>query len=184
MPKRLFAFVAALFLCGGCMNDDPMTVDWDLSSSHTLDDVDWPADQRDSTATAFEDLSGATIELPGGERFEAGEEVEAILLERDGPNVTLAQINFEKQSLEGARDRARALAEEWDLPIEPLDPWYEEQIEEHGGTDVTEPVQLIGPKGDGVQISADIRYSFNEAEPARVSLTVFWLDTLEQPLGG
>ena len=168
--------VVVSVLLAGCMNEETKAISWDLSSSHTLEDVGWPDDRDASTQIAFEDIESVDVTFPGDLTIEAGDEVHRIWVERDDNEVVLVQIDFENQTAEDALDRAKDLADAWDIPTEPLDEWFDEIPAQEGGAEVSHNALAPGEAIDGIKPEVHVLYSFNDELPASVGLVVNWLD--------
>jgi hypothetical protein len=163
---------AMLAAVPGCGDDDSssdgggMTIDWDLSASHTIEDVNWPRD--DLSAVVLDPVDSVSIRLPEGRRFEGdGELVHDVSLERRGRTVQTVQIDSHPTPDDDVYRLAVRWAEEWDLPTEPLAAWREDG-DSTVQTSVSESGR-IGPKGPvpTVQIRpAD--------DGGRASLQFFW----------
>jgi hypothetical protein len=61
--------------CGGSESEssEGTMIDWDLSTSHTTDDVDWP--KPDLSAVEISPVESVRIRLPAGRRFAGGREL-------------------------------------------------------------------------------------------------------------
>lgn len=162
---------AMLAVAAGCGDDDSasgdgMTIDWDLSASHTVEDVKWPRD--DLSAVVLDPVESVSIRLPEGRRFTGdGDLVHDVSLERRGREVQTVQIDSHPRPEDEAYRLAARWAEDWGLPPEPLAGWRE------GGdqtvqTSVTESGR-IGPEGPVPTVQ--IRPA---EDGGRVSLQFFW----------
>jgi hypothetical protein len=165
----------ALTGCGGsepASGEDQPMIDWDLSRSHTIDDVDWP--KPDLSAVEISPVESVRIELPEGRSFASdGDVVHDVTLDRRDRVVRNVQIDSHPRSAADAHDLAVRWAEEWDLSREPLDRWRD------GGTKT--PVitsarreERIGESGPVPAL--EIRNSFVDDRPALVSLQFYWPD--------
>lgn len=177
---RWLAWLAAAVACltVACTPEEPAVIDWDLSDSHTAEDVGWP---NELSMTEFSPVASVRIRLPGDRMFQAGDEVHDVTLEREGDLVTLVQVDFEPQTAEDAYERAVILAEEWGLRRAGLDKWFRQRMAGRaaGHEDVTSTSLATAPAGqrlgpEGPSVSAEIRYSFNDERPSLVSLQFFW----------
>jgi hypothetical protein len=176
--RRSSALVACLLLaltgCGGSESaeGDEAMIDWDLSQSHTMDDVEWP--KPDLSAVEISPVEQVRIELPGGRSFESdGDTVHDITLDRRERTVRNLLIDSHPRSEEGAHALAVRWAEEWGLSREPLDRWRDGATKTPAITS-GRPVDRIG---DGGPVPAvEIRKSFQDDNPALVSLQFYWPD--------
>jgi hypothetical protein len=176
--RRTSALVACLLLaltgCGGSESaeGDEAMIDWDLSQSHTMDDVDWP--KPDLSAVEISPVEQVRIELPEGRSFESdGDTVHDITLDRRGRAVRNLQIDSHARSAADAHALAVRWAEEWDLSRVPLDRWRDGATKTPAITS-GRPVERIGD--DGPVPSVEIRNSFQDERPALVSLQFYWPD--------
>jgi hypothetical protein len=147
-------------------------IDWDLSRSHGVEDVDWP--KQELSAVEISPVGPVRIQLPGGRSFVADDDVvRDVTLDRRDRVVRGVQIDSEPRSAADAHELAVRWAEEWGLSREPLDRWRD------GGTKT--PVitsarreERIGESGPVP--SVEIRKSFRDELPALVSLQFYWPD--------
>jgi hypothetical protein len=174
--RRTSALVACLLLavtaCGGSESaeGDEAMIDWDLSQSHTMDDVDWP--KPDLSAVEISPIEQVRIDLPGGRSFESdGDTVHDITLDRRGRTVRNVQIDSQPLSASDAHQLAVRWAEEWDLSRVPLDRWRDGATKTPAITS-GRPAERIGD--DGPVPIVEIRNSFEDERPALVSLQFYW----------
>lgn len=183
-------FVVALGFLSACGEvaggrGGAVTIDWDVSRSHTVEDVDWP--RPDLSAVELQPVRSVRIRFPGSKIFQAGEEVHDVTLTRelvgaDGMSDQVAniQVDFHPLVTDQAYRLATRLAEEWRLPTDPLDAWHQARVDgrEAGQEDLTSTARTVDPKQflepDGPQPFLQIRYSFNEELPSIVSLQFSW----------
>jgi hypothetical protein len=175
---RSSALVACLLLaltgCGGSESaeGDEAMIDWDLSQSHTMDDVDWP--KPDLSAVEISPVEQVRIELPEGRSFESdGDVVHDITLDRRDRIVRNVQIDSHPRSAADAHELAVRWAEEWELSRVPLDRWRDGDAKTPAITS-GRPVERIG-EGGPVPV-VEIRNSFQDEAPALVSLQFYWPD--------
>jgi hypothetical protein len=176
---RISVLAACLLLalsgCGGsdtASGDEDAMIDWDLSSSHTVDDVDWP--KPDLSAVEISPVESVRIELPEGRSFEAEEGVvHDVTLDRRDRVLRNVQIDSHPRSEADAHELAVSWAEEWDLSREPLDRWRDGAAKTPAITSAR-PAERIGD--DGPVPVVEIRNSFQDDNPALVSLQFYWPD--------
>jgi hypothetical protein len=183
----LLAAALLLSACGGRAGGqgNPVTIDWDLSGSHTVDDVDWP--RPDLSAVQLTPVESVRIRFPGSKIFQAGEEVHDVtvgreLVSEDGMSDQVAniQVDFHPLATDEAYLLATRLAREWRLPRDPLDDWHQARVDgrESGQEDLTSTTHTVDPKQflepQGPQPFLQIRYSFNDQRPSIVSLQFSW----------
>lgn len=167
-PLACCVLAAAAVGCGGGEKgaDRPMKIDWDLSKSHTTEDVSWPRPEQ--SAVELGPIGSVRITLPGGRTV--GEEdgvVRDIALDRRGDQLRGIQLDSPPLSDEGARELAVRWAKEWGLSAAPFSGGEATAIS--GGRD-----ERIGD--DGPIPSVEIRKSFRDEQPALASLSFFWPD--------
>ncbi len=176
--QRTTAFVAGLLLalagCGGSepASDEGTVIDWDLSRSHTVGDVDWP--KPDLSALEIAPVDEVRIELPEGRSFESdGEVVHDITLDRRDRIVRNVQIDSHPRSATDAHELAVRWADKWGLSREPLDSWRDGATK----TPVITSARRAQRLGDAGPLPAvEIRNSFDDERPALVSLSFYWPD--------
>lgn len=175
------ALLLALVLAGcGDGTGEPVKIDWDLSRSHTVGDVEFV--EPELTANEIKPIESVRIRLPEGKVFTAdGEVVHDVSLDREGEQLVNLQIDSEPLETDQAYELALGWAREFDLPPEPIEKWHEKRVEarEAGAEDVTsttlttpKPGVTIGPGGPEPYLQ--IRYSFNDEIPSIASLQFFW----------
>jgi hypothetical protein len=164
----------ALTGCGGseASGEDEAMIDWDLSSSHTVDDVDWP--KPGQSAVEISPVESVRIALPEGRSFASDPGVvHDVTLDRRDRLVRNVQIDSKPRSRADAHELAVRWAEEWGLSREPLDRWRD------GGskTPVITSARREERIGDSGPVPAlEIRNSFVDEQPALVSLQFYWPD--------
>jgi hypothetical protein len=177
--RRTSLLAACLFLaltgCGGsdsASGDDDAMIDWNLSSSHTMADVEWP--KPDLSAVEISPVEQVRIALPDGRSFEAdGDTVHDITLDRRDRIIRNLQIDSHPRSEADAHELAVRWAAEWDLSREPLDRWRD------GAAQTPAITSAPGRKrigDDGPVPAVEIRNSFEDERPALVSLQFYWPD--------
>jgi hypothetical protein len=147
-------------------------IDWNLTRSHTVDDVEWP--KAELRAVEISPVGSVRIRLPEGRSFASdGEVVHDITLDRHERLVRGVQIDSHPRSAAEAHELAVDWAREWGLSREPLDRWREGD----GSTPVITSVPREERLGeDGPLPSVEIRRSFVDDRPALVSLQFYWPD--------
>jgi hypothetical protein len=176
--QRTTAFVAGLLLAlAGCGGSEPASgegtvIDWNLSRSHTVGDVDWP--KPDLSALEISPVDEVRIELPEGRSFESdGEVVHDITLDRRDRIVRNVQIDSHPRSAADAHELAVRWADRWGLSREPLDSWRDGATK----TPVITSARRAQRIGDAGPLPAvEIRNSFDDERPALVSLSFYWPD--------
>ena len=113
---RALGLLCVAVLVAGCGGgeDDAMTVDWDLSRSHRVADVDWP--RPELTATSFAPEGEVRIRLPEDVEVRApAGEVHDVTMSREGDAVRVINLDSQRLSADDARALARRRADELDL---------------------------------------------------------------------
>ena len=158
---------------GGGGGGDDVNVDWDLTSAHTTEEVSWP--KPDLGAVEIKPVGSVRIALPGGRTIEEDEGVvSGITMKRDGETVDNIALDTPPLTLDAARDRARAWAEELDLPTAPIDRWHAAaQSDPTATTGSEDPDQRLGGP-DGPRPILALLHSFDAERPTVVSLQLQW----------
>lgn len=147
----LAALCVLLAACG--QGDDVTTVDWDLSGSHTLDDVRWPEDTRDLTATEVRPEGEIRIRLPDDQEITAADgEIRRISLTREGDVVTLVSLTSEFGSRADAVRLARKWAGQFSLPTEQIEAFAGDEQRMDALASAPREAQLGGPDGPIPQV--------------------------------
>jgi hypothetical protein len=164
---------ATIVVAAGCGGDDSpsnegMSIDWNLSASHTIEDVEWPRD--DLSAVVLHPVERVSIRLPEGRRFTGdGDLVHDVSLERDGRTVQTVQIDSHPRPDEDAYTLAARWAEEWGLPRKPLAAWREGR-DSTVQTSVTQSGRI---EPEGPIATVQIRPA---EDGGRVSLQFYWAE--------
>jgi hypothetical protein len=176
---RISALVACAVLAPVACNDsepasgDENVIDWNLSRSHTIDDVEWP--KPDLSAVEISPVGSVRIQLPDGRSFTSdGEVVHDITLDRRDRIVRGVQIDSHPRSDADAHELAVRWATEWNLSREPLDRWRDGKTKTPVITSSSRRTERVG--ADGPLPTVEIRKSFEDERPALVSLQFYWPD--------
>jgi hypothetical protein len=176
--RRASALAACLLLaltgCGGSdsAEGDEAMIDWDLTRSHNVGDVDWP--KPDQSAVEISPVDQVRIELPEGRSFQSdGEVVHDITLDRRDRIVRNVQIDSHPRSAADAHELAVQWADDWGLSREPLDSWRDGATKTPVITSARR-AERIGDRGPVPTV--EIRNSFEDERPALVSLQFYWPD--------
>jgi hypothetical protein len=147
-------------------------IDWNLSRSHTVDDVEWP--KPELSAVEISPVDSVRIRLPGGRSFASdGDVVHDITLDRRERIVREVQIDSHPRRADEAHELAVRWAGDWGLSREPLDRWREGDAKTPVITSLRREERL---GEDGPLPTVEIRRSFIEELPALVSLEFYWPD--------
>ena len=170
------ALALALAACGG--GDDPeagkpMTLDWNLTDSHTMDDVHWPAEQRDLDAVDLRPIASVRFRFPGGHTFTAGgEDVLRVGPFRKGRIVEEIGVMSHPETVDGAYALATRWAREFGIPTEPLERWHAAGGKARNVVAYDTHEKRLGEGGPLPSIK--LIASFDDAKPVSVNLSFFW----------
>lgn len=177
-PGRLALVLLVSFpACGG--GGDPVTLNWDLSASHTKEDIGEEPDPE-TNHYGIRSVESIRVALPGDRIFEA-DDVQDIRISAEGDDVEEIGVVLHPRTAEDAHARAVALAGQWDLRREGLDEWLQqvrsvrEQDEDQDEASVGQA--LATDKVPGVAAfapSVEIRYSFDDEKPWVVAFNMYW----------
>ena len=162
----------ALLLLSGC-GDEPVDIDWDLTRSHTMADVTWPSPDLD--ATAIEEVGSVRIALPGEERVTAEPGLgRGVIMAREGEVVTEVAVTTGKRPVDEAAALARRYAEQFELPLEPIEEWRRKALRDPTATGFTADAgaPLGGPGGP--EVTVELRFSFDREQPTVVGVVFGW----------
>ncbi|MGH9022801.1 MAG: hypothetical protein ACRDV9_06845 [Acidimicrobiia bacterium] len=155
-----------------------MTIEWDLSSSHTRRDIG--SDQSvDSNHDQMNAVASARITLPDGKVFEA-DDVQDIRIDFEGDDVETIEVVLNPRRAEEAHRRASALAEQWDLSRRGLDEWLEMiRTARSAGEREADVGQALATDSSDVNgifhPSVEIRSSFDDDKPSVVAFVMYWV---------
>lgn len=179
MRTAIALAAVALLALGGCGDDggstksksDVTMIDWDLTKSHTIHDVDWP--KPDLDAVSVKPRGEVRIRLPGGRTFEAAPGViHEIFLRRDGDTLKDVQLNGTPLAPAAAHGLAVRWAGEFRLPRKPLDAWLDQNP---GSAGQRQNAQASGPAKDHFAMVVKLLYSFNAERPAIPAFEFGWV---------
>jgi hypothetical protein len=174
--ERVAAIIVAALLfggCGGSGDDEGKMIDWNLSQSHNVEDVDWA--KPDQTAVQIESPDSVRIRFPGGQSFAGNGDVGAVGLERQGDKVTTVQVDSAPMTADEAYETALRWTRRWGLPKAPIEAWNEHRRSSAGiqtAEAIPDPGTTVGPGGP--EPSLKLLNSFNDDRPVIVSLRFFW----------
>lgn len=178
--RTAWLVVAAVLAVACNGGEEPVVIDWDLSSSHTAGEVD-PGEDPASEDYNFEPVASVRLALPGGEVFEAGEgDVHDVTVARAGEVVEEILVDYAPRSAEEAHELAVALAGEWGTPREQLDGWLADARAARDGGDeadagpVTSAANALNAPGAAFYPAVEIRYSLDPDNPWIVSFGLSW----------
>jgi hypothetical protein len=146
--------------------------DWDLSSSHTMRDVDW----GDPTIDALDvrPIESVRLRFPDDSVFEATSGITRIGLTRNGDEVDEVRLFADPMTVDDAFQQAQTWAKAYDLPLAPIQGWHS------SGGSVETRVVSYKPDGTplgqgGPQPTLEIIGSAVDEKPAQVVLDFAWV---------
>jgi hypothetical protein len=178
LAARALAGAAALLAAAaitGCGGDEERVIDWDFSEGRAVPEED--LDKPDLSANEITPVESVRIRLPGGKIFEAGDEVNRVAVDRDlsdRDRLALVQVMSQPETAEAAYELAVRWAEQFDLPLEPLEAWKRDG----DGTAralSADPDATLGPEGPVPAVK--LLYSFEDDRPTIAALELAWLGT-------
>ncbi|MGQ0823801.1 MAG: hypothetical protein ACT4OX_02020 [Actinomycetota bacterium] len=181
MPK-LFALALLVLTLFGCAGKDATVLDWDLATSHTLEDIGISGRQ----GGGFDNVESVRVQLPEGQEFQASGDVKRVSYFALHDELEQLNITFEAQTAEDAYARVQEFIDEWGLSERiQLDEWYAQARGVTGPEAAeinTSEVFAVAPgEIDDIRIGADgpfievvILYSFNDDRPFTVSFQLHW----------
>jgi hypothetical protein len=176
--RGLAGAVALLLLVAGCGSDGgtPMTIDWDLSRSHTMQDVDW----SDPSISSIEPrpLKSVRIRFSGGRELSETGGMKKLSLSREDDQLTELALFSQNATVDDAYELALRWCEEWKLPTDAIDAW-------HAGGGTRFNMVAYDPKdkpaaGDPF-VSLKVLSSFEDDRPVNIALIFFWPSDLLRP---
>ena len=175
--RALAGVVAMLLLVAGCGSDDEtaMTIDWDLSQSHSMQDVDWP--RPAASAIELEPIESVAIRLPGDRELTEGDAIKKLSVDRDGELVYDVTVHSKPRTVDDAHRLALRWCEEWELPTEKIDAWHAAGGKRYNVVAYDPRRQLAA---DGPAVSLKLLYSFDDERPVVTTLSFFWKPEREQ----
>jgi hypothetical protein len=158
-------------LSAGCGRESgpPMTLDWDLSASHTIDDVAWP----DASLTAHEwRPASVRIRFSGNRMVDEDGTIRRLAGVREGNGVTDIRLYSHPLTAEDAYRLASRWCREWSLPADAIDRWHDEGDKTFLAT-AYNPKEKLGPNRP--EPSVRILSSYLDDKPVVVSLQFAWV---------
>jgi hypothetical protein len=175
VARVLPALLAALLLaaCG----EDGVTVNWDLRESHTIDDVRWPEDTRDVSATQVEPDGDVRIQLRDGTFSAPDGAIRRINFARADPRARELEelmLTSTPRTTAEARELATRWAQQWGLPVAPIEEWARKAASDPKATAFTSAGRPGA--GGGAIPTVELRHSFDDERPTVVALQFLWQD--------
>lgn len=145
-----------------------MVLDWDLSRSHRISDIDWPADQASPQRFWKGDVQ-LTLKLPGGRVLRT--DLADMRAERKDDQIYVLSLRSHPQTLEQAYAEAEKRIAELELPRRDLDQWRRDV--ESG--DFRKDRVFASRRNDLVPaLSLEIRHSYNPERPWYLAWEIAW----------
>jgi hypothetical protein len=149
-----------------------MELTWDLSRSHRVEDVDWPAD-RAGTQRFLEGDLALTLKLPGRT---LRTELADVRVERKDGEVAVLQLREHARTLDEVYAEIQKRIKELDLPRRDLDQWYQDAKSGDFRKDRT----FAARRNDLVPaLSLEIRHSYQPERPWYLSWEIAWPTIVE-----
>jgi len=169
---RARAGVVALgLLLAGCGADsgEPMKIDWDLSRSHTMQDVAWPDPSTDSIELG--PIASARIRFSDDREVDETSAIRRVAVDREGQRIAELAIYTTPATVADAYRLALRWCRQWALPTTTIDEWH---AAGGGHFNVTayNPEQKLGPNHP--EPSVKVLSSFDDDRPVVMSLQFFW----------
>jgi hypothetical protein len=170
--RALAGCVALALLMTGCGSPDygpAKTLDWDLATSHTMNDVDWP----DPSAEFVElrPIASLTIALSDGRQVNETSAIRRIDIERIKQQVTELDIFAEPATVDEAYERALRWCKAYKLDIPALEEWHAGAGQKYG-TVTKGAGTTVGSPDPSIAINASD--SFDPDRPVIMALVLFW----------
>ncbi len=169
--RALACAVAFVLFLAGCGSDDrtAMKLDWDLSQSHTMRDVDWPDPSID--ATELRPIASVRIRFSGGRELHETGAIRRVAIDRESERVSDVSLFSKPATVDDAYSLALRWCKEWRLPTKTIDDWHAA-----GGKtfnmEAYDPKAKLGPNDPSVSVT--VLYSFEDDRPVIMSLSFFW----------
>lgn len=169
----LLLLSAVAFGCGTMNNSNTAQgqgtkFDWDLSQRHTIEQVNWPA-ENDTNAWALKDVA-LRLKLSGDKIF-AGQ-MKDVTLARDGKEIASVVLHSPPQTTDAAYAEAKRLAKTWGFDERSLDEWYRTRKAENPENTFA----TFNAFRNDIEPSLALRllHSFDDRAPWLVSFEVNW----------
>lgn len=184
-----FAAVSAALLLLGYLymaREEPSSVKWDLSHSHTKSDVNWSGKSRSSWEISSAEYD---ITFSGGIHL-TGKRMLRLDADPDTGTVDSVHIIYPKMSTDDAYRAAKELAKELSMDTVNVDRWYKQRTggSEAGHEDVMSTSGMSPAKHTPgtPYIDASLLYSFEDERPTFIDLSFYWPKTEKgsAPQGG
>jgi hypothetical protein len=175
LAARALAGAAALLavaVLSGCGGDEERMIDWDFSEGRAVPEEDLA--KPDLSANEITPVESVRIRLPGGKLFEAGDEINRVAVDRDlgdRDRLALVQVMTQPETAEDAYEHAVRWAEQFDLPLEPLEAW-QQRGDPTAAALSADPEATLGPGGPVPAVK--LLNSFNDDRPTIAALELAW----------
>jgi hypothetical protein len=170
MRARAGVVALALLLAGcGADSGEPMKIDWDLSRSHTMNDVAWPDPSADSIE--LRPIASARIRFSDDREINETSAIRRVAVDREGQQIAELAIYSTPATVEDAYRLALRWCKLWKLPTTTIDEWHAGGGE-HFNVAAYNPRQQLGPNHP--EPSVKVLSSFDDDRPVIMSLQFFW----------
>jgi hypothetical protein len=163
----LLALVFGFKFVGRVMNHK----DWNLSSSHTFDDVGCSLPAREyNELIAFGEGHDLTLRLPGRQPLKIY--ADQIYIRRDGLTNDLykVEVRTEELTLQQATAQACEIAQTFGMDVSKIKDWAAHTAQSRGFV----PNLEVHMNKDLPNYSLSIQRTFDDVVPWRVSFTAYW----------
>lgn len=153
------------------------TVDWDLSASHRVGDVDWPASRADRDLFTLQHGVDARLRLPQGTVLEERFEDLQVVRRDDTEVLRVIEAVWPKRTLDDAHALAQRVGDQFDLDLAGYQAWHRDQQQRlaEGRTLIAETNANGPPLAPGGPVPS-IRplYSFDDDAPVSLLIQLYW----------
>lgn len=148
--------------------EKPLTLEWDMSQTRNLDDLD-PSKKDKPEIFAYDHDLMLKLRLSDDRVFE--EQLQQLFCKHKGGRVYFLSAHTRKMTLEEANRKADELIRYWQFPRKNFDQWYERtKNKQHELDDQFETMRNdLEPS-----LSLAIRHSYSDEKPWRIDFEVYW----------
>jgi hypothetical protein len=145
-----------------------LVLNWDLSRSHRIADLDWPADLASNHRFWQGDIQ-LTAKLPGDRVLKA--ELADLRAERQGDELYVLELRGHPQSLEQALAEVEQRMKQFDLPRRDLDQW----AADIRSGDFRKDRPFASRRNDLTPaVSLELRHAYHPERPWYLSWEIAW----------
>jgi hypothetical protein len=145
-----------------------LVLDWDLSRTHRIADLEWPADLASNHRFWQGDIQ-LTLKLPGDRVFKS--ELADLRAERRGDEIYVLQLRGHPQTLDQTLAEVEQRLKQFDLPRRDLDQW----VADVRSGDFRKDRTFASRRNDLTPaVSLEVRHSYNPERPWYLSWEIAW----------